>query len=231
MYMTMSHFADVDELRLSYIRGLYKRRNMIINAFLKLNRPATTYDIKRYLDGESDQKNTVSLRQIQRILPQLKKEGILGKSLKSHEYFILDKHKESIRYFADTFGESILRSIMDAAHYEPGAHSMEYNLEWLIENFGLYIVYCFVEATRPMPIYPSRSSMDDLPYHWVKNVFNPDIMLQYFLAVVRSGPAEPSYFLSNDEIDKITSILKKEYPLVHERVVEGREGFTKERIR
>src|SRR5689334_9824655 len=125
----------IDTLRTSMLGDSYYSQRMVINALIELDKkPNTSYDIKNYLDKQQSQeqpypKNTLSLRQIQRILRKLKEEGILDKKPNSHEYFILDKHQASIRYFADKFGILTLSSIM--RDHRPIRYTMKDNLKKL----------------------------------------------------------------------------------------------------
>ena len=50
------------------------------------------------------------------------------------------------RNFASSYGNMALNNIMNC-HF-PTVNSLEENLDRLVEIFGLYIVYCLIEASR-----------------------------------------------------------------------------------
>jgi hypothetical protein len=41
-------------------------------------------------------------------------------------------------------------------------------------------------------------------------------------------PKQPNYALNKEQIDKITSIIEKQYPLFYEWLLQARRGYTKE---
>jgi hypothetical protein len=151
----------------------------------------------------------LSVRQIQRILPQLKDEGVIDKKSDSHEYFVVTEkyYKEGIKHSASAFGGTVLDTIMQV-HW-PTLFTFEENLQKLIELFGLYVVYCFVEAARPIIIHQNQNQNssskqnDMIVYHWLKNVFNPNTMFLYFLSVIKNQPEDK-------EVEKYMSSLKSD---------------------
>jgi hypothetical protein len=199
---------------LSMIGGSNDSKRIIVSILYELGRPASSYDIEYYMDEHKDViKNTgksLGLRQIQRILEKLERDTIVGKMPYSHKYFILDKNKESVRYFADIFGVAILNSIM-TLHF-PTIYTMKHNLKKLVEIFGLYVVYCFLEAARPIEKKAKSSSTkndmskknDMLSYSVVKNIFDPHNMYLYFLSAIKNQVEDPEVkkFWTDYENDK-----------------------------
>jgi hypothetical protein len=128
-------------------------------------------------------KKSLSLRMIQRYLPKLEKEGVLGHL--SNEYFILHKGL----YFAQDFGSAILNVIMET-HY-PTLYVFEDNLRRLIELFGVYMIYCFIEASRPLGeemVLKSAADSDRLSDFWAKEMVDVDGMYRSFLTALQNQP-------------------------------------------
>lgn len=135
------------------------------------------------LEKKLRRKEGVSLRTVQRRLDDLKKEGIITEQ---KQYYTVSNIKNpEVKIHARDFGETLLFSIM--RDIKPSNKISERDLEQLINAFGLYIVYCFIEGARTLvdknenKISISPQIKDQLTSHWIENVINPMEMFYYFL--------------------------------------------------
>jgi hypothetical protein len=194
-----------------------KNRRMVLNAIKDLT-SALPRDIERFLKKKREEeiqheyenskidksemetrikKGTIHMRTIMRCLAELTEKGLLEHNGK--KYRLSPSILGDIRYWAEEFGSFALNSIMKA-HF-PMLNTLEVNLKILVEIFGLYVVYCFVEGARPVQKADSLSSTesDMLSYSWVKNMFDPNNMYLYFLSAIKNQPEdkEVQKFISN----------------------------------
>jgi hypothetical protein len=133
-------------------------------------------------------------RTVQRWVRQLIREGLVED--KNKRYSISEKGQD-IKYWADNFGGVLLSRLM--RHHFPTVYTFKLNLQKLIQIFGTYIVYAFVEAARPIEdsknANNSSTSMslverDKLAESWVRNVFDTWNMYGFFLAAIESHPGD-----------------------------------------
>ena len=96
---------------------------------------------KKELENKIKQ-GSLSMRTILRKLAELTKEGLLEHE--NNRYSVSKKAQSDIRYYAQQFGLMALTRIM-GAHY-PELFPLEKNLDELVKIFGIYIVFCFIEA-------------------------------------------------------------------------------------
>jgi hypothetical protein len=211
---------------LSQVKGMVDYRHLVSNenmesilyAFQELNKAdklVSSDEIEQYLretKGEAAQnvyyngkKNSksMSLRTIQRHLRKLVGTGLVIK--KNNKYILssIGKRRLQFRNFASGYGNMALNNIMDC-HF-PTISSLEENLDRLIEIFGLYIIYCLIEATRLIVAADNNQSdhwrsyyfghssnfnkdgkfkEEQLVSSWIKDVFNPLQMLNLFLTTI-----------------------------------------------
>jgi hypothetical protein len=156
-------------------------------------------------------KGTIHMRTIMRCLAELTEKGLVEHNGKN--YRLSPGILGDIRYWAEEFGGFALNAIMKA-HF-PMINTMEVNLKNLVEIFGLYVVYCFVEGARPAQKADSLSSTesDMLSYSWVKNMFNPNNMYLYFLSAIKNQPEdkEVQKYISNLREDSSGKIIWTDY--------------------
>src|SRR6476660_7061747 len=73
------------------------------------------------------------------------------------------------------------------AHY-PELFPLEKNLDELVKIFGIYVVFCFIEAARPTSSNDSSTTTnlekDRLADSWIKNVFTLWNMYNSFIAAI-----------------------------------------------
>lgn len=149
----------------------------------------TRSEMKRYIEKQTPK--PAVRRTYHRKLKELVKEGLV---IKKHRlYSISDKVKSDMRFFPKNFGESALSHIMNT-HY-PTINTLDKNLDELIKIFGSYVVYCFIEASRPVVDYSKHHSMtniekDKLASEWIQKVFSPLNMYDYFLAAIENQPSD-----------------------------------------
>jgi hypothetical protein len=130
---------------------------------------------------------------VARKLSKLYARGTIGKD--GRQYFIADKTKENARYVPSTFGAVCLESLF-REHF-PMIDYLGNNLSKLILIFGVYIVYCFIEAARPSDYFNSeeshlmtKSEKDELTLSYIRQVFDPLLMYKYFLTALKNQPTD-----------------------------------------
>ena len=153
---------------------------------------------------------TMSLRTIQRWLARYTACGYVAYSYNG--YYLLSKGKREIQFrkFSRSYGTMALNSLFDLLF--PTLSNDEVNLQKLINIFGVYVVYCLMEAARLVTANKNndeehwKSSYFDpqadfdrsgrfrernLIKSWIMHTFNPMNMLNLFLAtIVNSSDSE-----------------------------------------
>lgn len=72
-------------------------------------------------------------------------------------------------------------------HY-PTIYTSNKNLDELIKIFGLYVIYCFIEAAQPATNeHMKRRDKEKLSSIWIQNVFSPIDMYDYFLTAIKNN--------------------------------------------
>lgn len=107
------------------------------------------------------------------------------------KYSINDKMRSDIRHFAPQFGGQALAAIM--SNHLPTFYKLEKNLDDLIKIFGIYVVYCFIEAARPFvgeDTLLSTREKDILASSWVRDVFTLGTMYNFFMAAILNQPED-----------------------------------------
>ena len=128
---------------------------------------------------------------------------LIDKKLVEHigkEYTLSEIVIKNTRYWARAFGDEALNMLMRT--YWPQILKLEQNIDELIKIFGIYMIYCFLETSRP--IMESDYGMNKLSVmekdrlidSWINDMFNPWIMFNYFLAVVNN-------ILDDEEVQQI----------------------------
>ena len=188
-----------------------------INNRIRQNKPKREFK-KNYgvdLDNIKDIKidEEIKIRVVQKWIKELTNEGLVVGSRKTG-YSISNILNPKIKIHSEDFGSAILASTMKYIH--PHHDTLEENIQRLVESFGLYVLYCFMEGARPyiyknderqQPIVePNDDKKDQLTLSWIENVIDPKEMFDYFMTLLR-------YQLSNEEIKSRTKtadkILKK----------------------
>jgi hypothetical protein len=129
---------------------------------------------------------TLSKRTIHRHLDFLVEKCLIGHF--DHKYSIIDTPKRNTEYWSHEFGVSTLDALMRC--YFPHVLKFGENIEQLINIFGIYTVYCLAKATQP-PVnesdgHKNNVDRDSLVLSWVNDVFDPQRMLEYFVAIMVS---------------------------------------------
>jgi hypothetical protein len=149
-------------------------------------------------------KNSIHIRTVRRKLKELVNEGRLVKK-GDGKYAVSDLALSDLRFFtgksATVFGQAVL-SRMLSIHY-PTVTKMKDNLKNLVEIFGLYVLYCLLEATRPIPDtkqkpqdYFSKMFKDKLTVKWLEKVVDTKYMLDAYLSALTNQ-------LSDKEVAKV----------------------------
>lgn len=143
----------------------------------------TSNDRQEYI-----KKHTIDRRTIHNHLDHL-----IDKKLVEHigkEYTLSEIVTKDTRYWARAFGDGALNMLM--RRYWPQIVKLEQNVDELIIIFGIYMISCFLEASRPIMDSNyginklSVMEKDRLIDSSVNDMFNPWIMFNYFLAVANS---------------------------------------------
>ncbi len=130
---------------------------------------------------------------VARKLRKLHARDSIGKD--GRQYFIADKTKADARYVPSTFGAVCLESLF-REHF-PMIDYLGDNLSKLIQIFGLYVVYCLIEAARPSDYFNNKeahlmtkSEKDELTLSYIRQVFDPLLMYKYFLTALKNQPTD-----------------------------------------
>jgi DNA-binding PadR family transcriptional regulator len=157
---------------------------------------------RKKMESEVENK-TPNVRTIHRWLVELKKEKLIEHN--NSKYSITDKAKSEIRYWAKEFGSFALSQLMYS--YFPRISNLEENIDKLVEIFGFYTIYCFVEAARPAKDDSvasnsiTSSNRNDLSLSWTNEVFDHEEMFHSFLGIINS-------LYDDDKVEKIWSEIK-----------------------
>ena len=71
----------------------------------------------------------------------------------------------------------------------PRYRYLEYNFPRLVQIFGVYVVYCLIEAARRTGVNNKKISAkrtDQLALSWIENALDTSKMFQYFITFVKS---------------------------------------------
>jgi Mor family transcriptional regulator len=145
-----------------------------------------------------------------RKLKTLTEQGLVVHA--NNTYSINDKLKSDIKLHGPDFGGCALSQIM-GIHF-PQLFPLEKNFDDLIKIFGIYVVYCFIEAARPAsgteqnPL--STFARDKLASLWVREVFTPATMYIYFLAAVTNQLDDAAAEIYGDKYSEISEGFKGE---------------------
>jgi len=185
----------------------------------------------------------ITLRTVQRQLRSLKDEGFLN--YQSKHYSLSDLDYPEIKIWAKDFGHLILFSAMKRIF--PHYNRLEYNITRLVEIFGVYLVYCFIEAARPFlrnnGMVMSGERRDELAISWIDNMLQPRELFYYFVTFAKTqfsdqdvrntrkkifAMKDGKYILQGSIHDYIRHLSRlmfteTEYPLKHKGNTESNE--------
>jgi hypothetical protein len=106
---------------------------------------------------------------------------------KDGKYAVSVNAKSDMRYFADEFGSHMLYCSM--GNFFPDENNIEQNISTLIKIFGTYLIFCFIEASRPISdnIASEKGTfnMHALISRYLHNVFPVETMYKYFVSIVK----------------------------------------------
>jgi len=204
----------------------------ILDALDKLEKPSSSTEIKQYLDNKAFSKaqeeaeakynnaeityaevqnyidknsKTMDLRTVQRWLSELVKRGFVERKYNRYSLTITGKRELQFRAFATSYGLIALNTLMN--YHSPTRYTHEDNLMKLVEIFGMYVVYCLIEATRliiaqnnnqeehwhssyfgsPLNFKNGNFKEAKLVKSWIKDIFSPWHMLNLFLTTVSNS--------------------------------------------
>lgn len=209
--LSMSYFLKHHYGLNSFKKSQLDSNRQVVLKALRILGSAQVEQIYNFLKKENE-KQAMALYENGKITKVEKKEFIKEKTLSKrtihrhldflvekcliehfgHEYCIVDRVKRNTEYWSHEFGNSILNALMRS--YFPHVLKFEENIEQLINIFGIYTVYCLSKAAHP-PVNKSDShknnlDRDSLVVSWVNDVFNPQSMIGYFVAIMTSLPPD-----------------------------------------
>jgi hypothetical protein len=164
--------------------------------------------------------NSIHIRTVRRKLKELVEDGKVVKK-SNGEYAVSDLALSDLRFFARKdavqFGGSVLGSIL-SLHY-PTVFNMKDNLKSLVEMLGFYVLYCSLEATRPVPDikkkpndYLSKVFKDKLAVDWLDKVFDARFILDACFSALTNQLSDQEVTISNKNhmihVDDDTCIYK-----------------------
>ena len=131
-------------------------------------------------------------RTYQRRLAELRSQGFLF--FKNNHYTVSNMKYPEIKLWAEDFGMATLEFIMRQVH--PQIYTLENNFQTLVKSFGVYIVYCFIEAIRPLTnnsdtddgrqISLSANEKDNMTISWIKDAINIEELFYHFIALLKN---------------------------------------------
>lgn len=217
-------------------------RNKVINAFKEMTKPVTSNEILNFINNKIQQeveqeiknkieagditlsnkkpekeyfkelykKKKIDIKTVQRHLKILIDQGVVVKIPKTNYYSLLNMLNLNIKFDPKGFGQGILRTAMQYIH--PYHHTLEENIQRLVESFGIYLLYCFIEGARPY-IYKDSNKKpsiildldkkDQLTLSWIENAIDQKEMFGYFLTLMRDQLNDKNIKKSNRRNDKI----------------------------
>ncbi len=198
----------------------------------KANEKATKEANEKYESGEITKTDrdkyikkfgkTMSIRTIQRWLARYTAHGYVAYTYNG--YYLLAKGKREIQFrsFAKGYGIMALNSLLDL-HF-PTLNTIEENLQKLIDIFGIYVVYCLIEAARLITAekndredhwkssyFGNETNFDrqgkfserKLVNSWIMHIFNPINILNLFLVSISNSSGD-----DKKDMDENEAVLK-----------------------
>lgn len=182
--------------------------------------------------------NTRSREDIQRKLKIWCGEGLFTKS-KYSKYSLSNLAEKEIKRFDPLFGQDFgvrLLSDLQNIHYS-NLVDFKTNIQQLVNIFGFYMVFCLVEACRPMNIeheseYIENKTKDYIAVKWFEHTLHSTTLLNSFLSSVSNQTMIDQSTKSrktmrkkhrNDSYIKNTRVTKqgkKGYPNPRDSIVE-----------
>jgi hypothetical protein len=213
-------------------RKASENRDAVLTALQNLDKPVSIAEITNYLNekarnkaqldaeilyndggltaGERDEyiaKKGLSMnkRTTRRILYEFISQDLVIKEGTNFFLSNMGKRELQFRDFASGYGKLALAMLMNS-HF-PTISTLEENLTRLVEIFGIYVVYCLLEAVRLITdsnqeyiyrhSYYFRDSSNfnsegkfkeaKIASSWIKDVFNPMEMLNLFLTAIQNS--------------------------------------------
>lgn len=179
---------------------------MFANKFLFTDKPVIT--VPERLD-------TIELRTIQRRLKELKEEGLVIR-IKDDQYILSNRARSDIRYFPKDFRNLALYNVAHVVNTK----THEEIISELVNAFGSYVIYCFIEALKPTPSDDLKISL-----HWLEDVLSPFNLYLSFLSALNSGKNKQDKPLSdfdNKSIEALSRAFQKKYPLHYEQLLKSK---------
>ena len=227
---------------------------------LQVKGKPTPKDIKEYLDDQTHKeieeqylgikshdeleeiikKRSIVMRTIMRRLKKLADEEHVLDHV-NNTYSVKDTLKSDIRLYARNFGILALSEMMKR-DYHPSRNTSERNTEELIKAFGVYVIFCFAQAARPVTNIAGvdkygdqLQTRDRLVSFWIQNVLSPLEMYNYFFAIIDSrrhqndmkSTKRSFYELETETVEKILDTIEKKYPDHYKPLLETSSFFIK----
>jgi hypothetical protein len=211
-------------------RKASENREAVLTALQDLNKPASVAEITSYLNERAREQakldaeimynngeltaserdeyivkkgSSVNKRTTRRILYEFIPQDLVIRKDANFYLSNMGKRELQFRDFALGYGKLALANLMNS-HF-PTLSTLEENLIRLVEIFGIYVVYCLLEAVRLITDsnqdyrrsyyfgdcsnFSSKGKFKEakLVSSWIKDVFNPMEMLNLFLAAIQNS--------------------------------------------
>jgi hypothetical protein len=252
IYVTNVSNEQINNMISNRLNQKKDNREAVLIALDELDRPVSSNEIKQYLDQKASEKakseaqqayedgeitlgdaeryraknsKSMDLRTVQRNLAILASGGVIDRKYDRYSLSVKGRREMQFRNFAKGYGNIALNNMMNCCF--PTVHSLEINLVKLVEIFGMYIVYCFIEASRLIradknnqedhwhsPFFGAPNNFDKegkfkerkLVDYWIKDIFSPWHMLNLFLTAMSNESASDD--IVNKTYDDDDKILK-----------------------
>jgi DNA-binding transcriptional regulator YhcF (GntR family) len=171
-------------------------RKAVFAALKRLAKPSTStqihaqvndnrsLDYNQMLKSEIAKEEKISLRTVQRQLRKLEQEGFVVYEKKLYSFSNMER--PAVKMHANEFGTALLFSAMKriCPHYS----RLEYNITRLVEIIGVYMIYCFLEASKASPTINlvEGKKRDELTISWVKSMLDTTRMFYYFVTLAKT---------------------------------------------
>jgi hypothetical protein len=131
-------------------------------------------------------------------------------------YRFHDRMKFEYRYFGRRFAETALHYLMRVRY--PATYNVEENTDILIDLFGTYVLYCFIEAMRSIKGSKRRKAdLENLMSSWVQDALNPANMFIHFATIMDNQLDNNGTENTNSNKEKPLSFL----PFIEQGVVKS----------
>jgi hypothetical protein len=181
----------------------------------------------------SNKKETISIRTIQRCIKK-------DKRIKNENdrYYVTDDARNETKYIdARVFGNEVF-GMLKVPIANGTTSTVEQILLELVQAYGAFVIYAFIEAARPFEddsLDPYERDM--LAESWIQNAIPIEGMFTSFHAKFTDKQhrnydpeTESLNELDNETIKRLTQALKKKYPVFYKDMYRARQHIMGKRV-